>query len=807
MYSKCVTYTVLASFLILFSCGAYVNAQDVDRYKLIKKIEIKGNKRISAAAIKSTIITKEGDIYSSEVISKDVDAIWSLGFFDSIEVELEAFENGIKAIFVVFERQVVKSISFIGNDKIKDKKLKEAVDLLENDDLKHYLLKLDEDKVKDLYHEKGFMFVEVKTVEKLVSGGVEIEYHIEEGPKVRIAEINFRGNYSIPDKKLLKLIESRRKRFPALMFPGIFDEEKFESDIENLKAYYRQKGWLDADASWDIDYSQDKELMYITINVVEEERYYVDKITVEGQTIFAGKELIESLQLVEGGPFMLELLEQDIFETRMLFGGQGFSNVQIDEKHFFNPNDTNVNVTFNINENERVYIEKIKIAGNDKTKDNVIRRQLTIHPGEYLNISKIKESQQRLLNTGYFDTESGAPASFTFEPGSKPNTQNVLVDVKEGRSGMLRFGGGFGANVGIFGDVSYTDKNFDIFDLPKDLNDLASGNAFRGAGHVFNIRVAPGANRQEATISVFNPAVYDSNYSAGFSLFKFGRNREDYDEKRVGAKINMGTKISNNMFIGLTPSIEVISIEDLEGSIEGVDFAQQDVFDEQGEHTKLHVNSDVIPQDVIDVEGDHSKLGIELKANINARDNPFMPSRGYIAETSLEVAGLDVEIVKFIISGKKYSTLHNSKKRGKQILTFSGTLGLVETTSGADVPIFERFFAGGTGSIRGFRFRGASPVEDEQQVGGDIMLLGSVEYDVPIIKNLLRTVAFMDAGKADKDISDLNFENFRAAAGFGFRVSLPILGRATISLDWAFPLIEQDEDELQRFSFNIGQGG
>ena len=158
----------------------------------------------------------------------------------------------------------------------------------------------------------------------------------------------------------------------------------------------------------------------------------------------------------------------------MLFGGQGFSNVQIDEKHFFNPNDTNVNVTFNINENERVYIEKIKIAGNDKTKDNVIRRQLTIHPGEYLNISKIKESQQRLLNTGYFDTESGALASFTFEPGSKPNTQNVLVDVKEGRSGMLRFGGGFGANVGIFGDVSYTDKNFDIFDLPKDLNDLAS---------------------------------------------------------------------------------------------------------------------------------------------------------------------------------------------------------------------------------------------------------------------------------------------------------------------------------------------
>ena len=116
-------------------------------------------------------------------------------------------------------------------------------------------------------------------------------------------------------------------------------------------------------------------------------------------------------------------------------------------------------------------------------------------------------------------------------------------------------------------------------------------------------------------------------------------------------------------------------------------------------------------------------------------------------------------------------------------------------------------FAGGTGSIRGFRFRGASPAEDGQQVGGDVLLLGSVEYNFPVFTELLRGVTFVDAGKADKDIADLNFENFRAAAGFGVRFTLPILGRATISLDWAFPIVQQDEDELQMFSFNVGQGG
>ncbi len=795
MLNKYVFTVAIVLLFIMFSSGTYVEAQDIDRYKIIKKIEIKGNKRISAAAIKSAIITKDGDIYSSEVISKDVDAIWSFGFFDSIEVELEPFENGIKVIFVVFERSVVRDISFVGNNTISDKVLLETISLLENDDLKSYLIKLDEDKILNLYQGKGFMKVKVRTEQRSVTGGVDIVYHIDEGPNVQIAEINFVGNYSIEADKLMKFMRTRPAKFPRFFFKGLFEQAQFELDIENLKSYYSQKGWLDADVNWKIDYSADNADMFLTVIVDEGERYFVDKITVEGQSIFSEKEVLNALQLVEGGPFLLELLGKDIFEIRMLFGGQGFSNVQINEKHFFNPDDTNVNVVYKITENQRVFVEKIKITGNDKTKDNVIRRQLTVHPGEYLNIAEIKESQQRLINTGYFDNESGTPTDITFEPGLEPNTQNVLIDVKEGRSGTLRFGGGFGANVGIFGDVSYTDKNFDIFDFPKDVKDLVAGNAFRGAGHVFNIRLAPGVKRQEATLSVFNPSVYDSVYSAGFSLFKFGREREDYDEKRSGFKINTGRRIHDNISLGMTPSFEVIKIGDLDG------LEEEEIQDQEFSEDIL------IPQDVLDVKGSHSKLGIEFKAAINTRDNPFLPSRGYVAETSLEIAGLDVEIVKFLISGKKFTTLHHSKKRGKQILTATATLGLVDTTSGEDVPIFERFFAGGTGSIRGFRFRGASPLEEGQQIGGNLLMLASVEYDIPVVKNFLRVVTFLDAGKADKDIKDINFDNIRAAAGFGFRVSVPFLGRATIALDWAFPLIQQPDDELQRFSFNVGQGG
>lgn len=772
-----------------------MNPKDTDRYKIIKKIEIRGNKRISDAAIKSAISIMEGDYYSSETVSRDVESIWSLGFFDNIEVAVEPFEKGIKLIFIVFERPVIKNITFIGNEHISTKKLRETIDLFENQDLKHYILKLNEDKIIKLYHDKGFLFAEVKTEEKSENGQIDIIFHIKEGEKVRIASIDFKGNASIESKKLLKVMKTRPAHFPSFIFHGLFKNDLFESDIEAVKTYYRQKGWLDADVNWKIDYNADKTSMFITIIVKEEERYFIDAINIKGQTIFSEKELKDHLQLVEGGPLLLELLEKDIFQIRLMYGEQGYINVQVDEKHIFNPDSTTTNIVYNIKENDRVFIEKIKITGNDKTKDNVIRRQLTFYPGEHVNVTKIRDSQQKLINTGYFDMESGAPTNITFEPGSKPDTQNIVIDVKEGRSGMLRFGGGFGANVGLFGDISYTDRNFDILDIPKDLQDFLDGNAFRGGGQIFNIRIAPGLERQEASISLQNPSVFDSNYSAGASLFTFGRRREDFDEKRKGGRLNVGKRITNNLVVGLTPGFEVITIDDIdEGTVD----------DDNTDRTQQV--DDRAPQDVFDVEGDNAKLGVEIKATLDTRDNPFLPSKGYTLQSSFEVAGLDVDIIKFILGGMKYNTIYTSPKRGKHTLSYGGTLGLVETTSGEDVPIFERFFAGGQGSIRGFRFRGASPVEDGQQVGGDILLLGTLEYNFPIIKNFLRGVTFIDTGKADKDISDINFDNFRLSTGLGVRLSIPIFGRAVISLDWGFPLVQQDDDELQNFSFNIGSG-
>ncbi len=776
---------IALTFVIFLLLGSYVplNAQETEETRpFIKKVEVKGNQRISTATIKSAVKIKEGDIYDPQAMSQDVDAIWLLGFFDNIEVEVEPYEDGIKLIFLVTERPVVRDVIFIGNRKIKTKKLEEAVELRKGDYLKYYLLKSGEDKIREIYEKKGFHLVDVKSEEKRVNGYADIIYNIDEGGKVHIEEIDFVGNKTFTDKRLLKLISTKRRKFPSFLFPGRFDKDKFNEDIEKVKAFYGGGGWLDVDVKRKIKYSTDKSIMFIEVLVEEGERYYVDTIVIKGNKLFTDTEIRDILELKEGDAFLPEILQKDSQNIRAAYGRQGLMNTNVKVSHTYKPVEPKIDLTYDIREGERIFIEKIIISGNDKTKDNVIRRALLFFPGERLDTEKIRISQERLTHTGYFDNESGAPTDISFEPGSKPNTKNVIVNVKEGRTGLLRFGGGFGANTGLFGDVSYTDKNFDIFDLPKDWKDFTSGNAFRGAGHIVTLRFSPGFQRTEGMFSFQNPSVYDTGYSLGFSAFIFRRAREDYDEERKGGKITLGKEILRGLVLRLTPDYEVIGVQNVDSNA---------------------------PQIVKEIEGSSSKLSLELSATLDRRDNPFIPTKGYKVDTAVEVSGLDVDVVRFIVKAKKYNTIFDFVRWGKHVISYGGTFGIVESTTGEGVPIFERLFAGGSGSIRGFNFRGVGPTDPvtKEQIGGKVLIIGTAEYTMPVYSDMVRGAFFIDAGKADTDVNDINFSNMRASLGFGFRVRVPFLGNSVVSIDFGIPFISKSEDDEQTLTFNFGGSG
>ena len=750
---------------------------------IVKKIEFKGNSRISSSAIKAAIKTNHGDVYDPKAISQDVDAIWLLGFFDNIEVEVEAYEGGVKVIFLVLERPVVRSIFFAGNAEVKTKKLREGIQIREGDHLKRYLLKLDEDKIREIYQGKGFPNIEVKSEEKKTDGYVNITFRIREGSKIYIKEIAFEGNQTFSSKRLAKIITTKRRKFPRFIYPGKFDKTKFEEDVDRVKGFYGSGGWLDADVTWKEQYSSDRTKMFVHVSIDEGDRYHVDNVSIKGNKLFTSDEIIGMLELKRGSAFLPESLQKDSQGIRMAYGKQGYLNANVKAEYTYQQVDPKIDITFNVIENERFFIEKVIISGNDKTKDNVIRRNLSFFPGERVDTQKIKRSEQRLTGTGYFDSQSGAASEITYLPGTKYNTKNMIVNVKEGRTGMLRFGGGFGANSGLFGDVSYTDKNFDIFDFPKDMKDFMSGNAFRGGGHTITMRFSPGLDRTEGVFSFNNPAIFDSGYSMGLSANILRRAREDYDEERKGFKMSVGKTVLRGLRLGVTPNFEVIGIQ--------------------------NIDSDA-PNIVKDQEGSSRKLSLELTAMINRLDNRMSPSKGYKITSSLQFSGMDVDMIKFVAKGTKYHTVFNFPDwRGKHIFSYGGTLGVIEATSDEGIPIFENFFAGGANSIRGFAFRGVGPISETdevstEQVGGKVLLLASAEYTLPVYGDMVRGAFFVDTGKADTDTNDLNFSNFRATIGFGFRAKVPFMGNSVVAIDFGFPFIRKDKDDEQAVTFNFG---
>ena len=773
-------------FVLFFALdgGKLLNAQGNENVSaIVKKIEFKGNSRISSSAIKAAIKTNHGDVYDPKAISQDVDAIWLLGFFDNIEVEVEAYEGGVKVIFLVLERPVVRSIFFAGNAEVKTKKLREGIQIREGDHLKRYLLKLDEDKIREIYQGKGFSNIEVKSEEKKTDGYVNITFRIREGSKIYIKEIAFEGNQTFSSKRLAKIITTKIRKFPRFIYPGKFDKTKFEEDVDRVKGFYGSGGWLDADVTWKEQYSSDRTKMFVHVSIDEGDRYHVDNVSIKGNKLFTSDEIIGMLELKRGSAFLPESLQKDSQGIRMAYGKQGYLNANVKAEYTYQQVDPKIDITFNVIENERFFIEKVIISGNDKTKDNVIRRNLSFFPGERVDTQKIKRSEQRLTGTGYFDSQSGAASAITYLPGTKYNTKNMIVNVKEGRTGMLRFGGGFGANSGLFGDVSYTDKNFDIFDFPKDMKDFMSGNAFRGGGHTITMRFSPGLDRTEGVFSFNNPAIFDSGYSMGLSANILRRAREDYDEERKGFKMSVGKTVLRGLRLGVTPNFEVIGIQ--------------------------NIDSDA-PNIVKDQEGSSRKLSLELTAMINRLDNRMSPSKGYKITSSLQFSGLDVDMIKFVAKGTKYHTVFNFPDwRGKHVFSYGGTLGVIEATSDEGIPIFENFFAGGANSIRGFAFRGVGPISETdevstEQVGGKVLLLASAEYTLPVYGDMVRGAFFVDTGKADTDTNDLNFSNFRATVGFGFRAKVPFMGNSVVAIDFGFPFIRKDKDDEQAVTFNFG---
>ncbi|GAB5406607.1 MAG: BamA/TamA family outer membrane protein [Aureliella sp.] len=390
----------------------------------------------------------------------------------------------------------------------------------------------------------------------------------------------------------------------------------------------------------------------------------------------------------------------------------------------------------------------------------------------YAGSSSIAPGVEPTPGPGFDSLDITAPAVMGHEPIER--LAPIDVYVQEARTGRVILGGAVNSDLGVSGQLVIEERNFDLFRVPRTWDEVWSGRAFRGGGQNFRAELMPGSQVQRYTVNWTEPNLFDLPYSLSVGGFLYTRQFRDWTEQRLGGRVALGYEITKDLAISSELRMEDVNIFDPRlAGIPQLDAAlgSNDVY--RGRWRLVH----------------------------DTRDNPFMSTRGGMTELIYDQVFGEYDYSRGQINMSRYFTVRErADGGGRHTLASTMKLGF----SGSQTPIFENFFAGGYSTMRGFSFRGASPVVGDVQVGGQFSMLGSLEYVMPLTADeMLRAVAFVDYGTVEQNI-EIDWDNFRVAPGFGFRVAVPALGPAPLAFDFAFPVAHADTDDRQVFSFFMG---
>ncbi len=759
---------IILSFGLLYSSNSSADesAEAAGPVKSVTDISVKQNKLISTATILSKLQTKVGQPYSQQVVNEDLKRLYASGFFTDIKVDLSDYQDGVRVTFIVTEKPVLEAIIFKGNKIFNQKKLEQTIKSKAGVMLEDKQLKEDLDSITRLYENKGFPLTNIehnlKTDPKTNKATLEII--ITEGARVKIKRINIEGNKAFSDKRILKLLKTRSA---GLFRSGFFKPEVLDEDIESAKAFYQNEGYLDVKITYETTYSSNKQLMYLTIKIDEGKKYLTGKITISATTVFSQEEILKHLTMKSGKIFSQQGLRADIAAIQSLYFEKGYIFAQVRTATSLNEETGKIDITYSVIENNMAYVDKIRIRGNVKTKDIVIRRELRILPGEPFDGKKLQRSKERLYNLGYFEE-----VSYDVEPGSTGDKKNLVVNVKEAKTGEFSFGGGYSTVDKVVGFIQISQNNFDLFNFPN----------FTGAGQRLSVKAELGSVRKDYELSFTEPWIFGQPYLFGFDLYNISRQRSTdigygYDEARKGGDLRFGKEFNDYFRADLNYRLEDVDISNVSSD------ASADLKSEEGKNT---ISS------------------LKLQLTQDTRDNAYNPAKGYVAVGSVEGAGGafggDKDFVKYIASSSWYFTQFD-----KFLLELKLRAGLADSYgSTTNVPIYERFYVGGANTIRGYKERRIGPRDPNSNdpIGGDSMLIGNIEYTIPIVQ-YIKGAVFFDAGNVWPKMKDFGSGGLKYGAGVGVRVKTPI---GPVKLDYGYPLNpDSGESKNGRFHFNISR--
>jgi outer membrane protein insertion porin family len=744
--------------------------------ELVADVTFVGNKSVPTDKAMRYVHTRKNMEYSRASVQADLDRLAETHLFKNIRARTEPTADGRVLVFFDVQEhpKVVREIIYKHAKHLTEKELDNITGIRKGAPLDKTVNQLACYKIQEYLQKKGRMHANVTLEEGFDEGHDRVVFNITEGPVVRVRTIDFTGNKELATTARLRSSQVDTGRH-FLGFGGVFQPQMVEGDKLKLEDYYRTNGYLNVHVAPEIVWSDDLQYVDILFHIREGTRYRVKKVNVEGSNSFPGEQLSSIVQAKAGEFYNDNVVGNDVKNMTDYAGWRGYQ-VKVDKNLSLVPNEPGViNVQYTVNEQAPAKVGQVIIVGNDVTQDRVIRRVLGLYPGQTLRYPELRIAERDLARLNIFDVNAEQGIRPTVEALPSPDDsefRDVLVTVKEAHTGSIMIGAGVNSNSGLMGSFVVNEKNFDLFKLPTSWADIWEGRAFRGAGQELRLEAVPGTQLQRYTITFREPFLFDRPYSLTTSGYYYQRYFNEYTEERIGGRINVGHQISRGWTVNGGVRLEDVKV--------------------------LSVGLGA-PVDYTSAIGDNTVIGPNVGLTWDTRDSYLRPTEGGILNTTFEQVFGTYNFPLFNVEGSRYfTTWQRPDGSGKQVFSVRNQFGF----AGSNTPVFERYFAGGFNSIRGFQFRGVGPWVDGFNVGGDFLMLNSLEYQVPIRANdQIYFVAFIDGGTVEKNIS---IHDYRVSAGFGVRLTVPMLGPVPIALDFGFPINRTGNDREQIFNFWFG---
>src|SRR5438067_4639226 len=708
--------------------------------------------------------TKVGQPYSNEVVQEDIKALYKTGYIRNVRIFAQPQGDGVKVIVAVQTRAIVREIEITGAERIKPKRLRKEIKVRLNHAVDEQALEESREKIVEVYQGHGYNDVSVQfRVDPIDEkrGTARVVFTVNEGVKGAISQIRFQGNAHISDRTLRKQMKTRGRTLIYFVDKtGRLDEVQLEQDLDKIREYYQNHGFIDMEIKEVRKDRTPKGPMIITIVILEGPQYHVHKLTISGYEHSTDARIRAFLKMKEGSVYSPKQLRDDAKAVADAYGSGGYVDLVI------TPEGTPagpalIDVHYTIEEGVRSFVNRVNIEGNTRTKDKVIRREVLVAPGDVFNTVRVDTTKKRLENLGYFAKVETYP-----EETDIPGRKDLTILVQEKRTGSLSFGGGFSTVDQLVGLAELTQGNFDLFNWPS----------FTGGGQKFRLRLQYGTQRKDFILTITEPYFLDRRLALSGSAFYNEANylSSQYDQRNYGFTFELRKPLTAYMYGTLGYTLQDIDIFNVDPS--SSEFIQS--------------------QAVSTVE---SKLFGSIV--YDSRDNPLLSRRGHRITFSPAMTGGflggDTQIYGLDLEGSQYFHLP-----WDTILLINGEVATVsQWGNNNEVPIYERLFLGGSNNLRGFPFRVIGPKDENgEPTGGQSMARATIEWTFPIIEKA-RGAVFYDTGFVNSDAWSFGFNHMASDIGIGLRLDLPI---GPLRLDYGYPVMRDGYNGGGHFNFNVG---